>query len=347
MHTFLAVVVSYGGSPQLRRLLAALTEMDRCQVALVENRNGTAHDDLPAGVDLYEGHGNVGYGTAVNIAVRGSLLTGASREASDETSWILVVNSDVTISAETCALLPELLDSVPADTDALGFQLRDEDGRPGRGTAVLPSVRTNAYTAVRGEPAAIARWPELRYPVGAFFAIRTASFLHLGGFDPDFWMYYEETDLFARLHEAGGRVGWADDRYDIAHVGGGTVGRAGLLYAELGRSAAVYARRHRRSLGDGWLPMHLGQLALLILRKLATGRTHDALRATRILSGVATGLARPGWEPATQTPWSAVPAARRRDLGSLDLSRPGAGGMARIPTPRPAVGQKSWAAAER
>ncbi|WP_308301306.1 hypothetical protein [Frankia sp. Mgl5] len=33
---------------------------------------------------------------------------------------------------------------------------------------------------MRSEAAAEARWPELRYPVGAFFAIRAAAFLRLG-----------------------------------------------------------------------------------------------------------------------------------------------------------------------
>ncbi|EFC85653.1 glycosyltransferase family 2 protein [Parafrankia sp. EUN1f] len=352
MHNFLAVVVSYGGSPQLHCLLTALAGVAGCRVTLVENRGGTEHEGLPAGVEVYDGHGNVGYGTAVNIAVRGSLAADGSLRptgdpAPERPEWILVVNSDVTVPARTCEQLPELLASVPAGTDALGFPLRAENGGPGRGTAVLPNARTNAYVAVRGEAAAVARWPDLRYPVGAFFAIRTSAFLRLGGFDPSYWMYYEETDLFARLHAAGGRVGWADDRCQVAHVGGGTVGRAGLLYAELGRSAAIYARRHRATLGRGWLAVHVGQLVVLALRKLAAGRTHDARRAMRILGGLAVGIAQPGREPATTSRWRAVPSARRRELGRIDPETLGAGAAVWLPRPRSAVSPTSWVTADR
>ncbi|MEX5631893.1 glycosyltransferase family 2 protein [Parafrankia sp. FMc2] len=360
MHTFLAVVVSYGGSPQLACLLAALSGISESRVSLVENLTGTVHDDLPAGVRLFEGHGNVGYGTAVNIAVRGSLASGEAQPALGEPvpEWILIVNSDITVSAEACATLPDLLASVPEGADAVGFPLRGERGLPGRGTAVLPNVRTNTFTAVRGEAAAVARWPDLRYPVGAFFAIRTASFLRLGGFDPSYWMYYEETDLFARLHAAGGRVYWADDRCQVSHVGGGTVGRAGLMYAELGRSAAIYARRHRAALGRGWLAVHAGQLIVLTLRKLVAGRRHDALRAGRILAGLVAGLVQPHREPATRSRWCAVPSQARRDLGRIDAAVLGADVRSQVPLPRstpPAAVRSdpsappasSWATADR
>ncbi|CAI7979305.1 MULTISPECIES: glycosyltransferase family 2 protein [unclassified Parafrankia] len=331
MHNLLAVVVSYGGSPQLHCLLATLAGVTGCRVALVENRPGTVHEDLPAGVELYEGHGNVGYGTAVNIAVLRALRPGPAQEPrpASPPEWLLVVNSDVTMPERTRDLLPDILGSIPADADVVGFPVQAETGLSGRSTAVLPSIRTNAYTAVRGEAAAVERWPELCYPVGAFFAIRTQEFLRMGGFDPSYWMYYEETDLFARLHASGGRIAWIDDCCHVTHVGGGTVGRAGLMYAELGRSAAIYARRHGDTLGRGWLAVHVAQLAALALRKLATGRTHDALRASRILSGVATGLVQPRWEPATQSRWRAVPVATRRDLGRMDTAAPG-----QVPAPR-------------
>lgn len=311
MHSLLAVVVSYGGTSQLRPLLAALSDIDGCRVVLMENHRAASHGNLPPGVEVHQGHGNVGYGTAVNMAVARTIDRGPVPE------WLFVINSDVTVPAGTREELPKLLATTSADVDVLGFPVRTESGDPGRGTAVLPTRRTNAYTAVRGEAAAAARWPELRYPIGAFFAIRTETFLRLGGFDPSYWMYYEETDLFARLRAAGGRVAWVDDHWHVTHVGGATVGRAGLLYAELGRSAAIYARRHRPMLGRSWPAVHAAQLSVLAVRKLVAGRPHDAVRAARILSGLATGLASPAWEPAARSRWGAAPAAVRRHVGRI------------------------------
>nr|WP_045875392.1 galactosyltransferase-related protein [Pseudofrankia sp. DC12] len=316
MHILLAVVVSHGGSPHLAGLLGALTTLTGCRVALVENQPGHSHHDAPAGVRVYQGHGNIGYGTAVNLAVRHTLDDEPGQGG--RPGWVLVVNSDVAIPDDTREMLPKLLAQAPADVDVLGFGMCTDDGGPGRSTAVLPNRRTSAFTAVRGEAAAIARWPALRYPVGAFFAIRTDMFLRIGGFDPTFWLYYEETDLFARLLAAGGRIGWCDGAWPVRHTGGTTAGQAAELQRELGRAAVPYARRHRGSTGRGWLLVHAAQLVLLVARKLVTGQWPDATRGVQILVGMLQGMLWPGWEPAVRSRWRAVPAPARRRLAALD-----------------------------
>jgi GT2 family glycosyltransferase len=310
----LAVVVSYGETAQLRRLVGDLARVPGCRVVLMENRPGTRHHRLPDGVVAHAGHGNVGYGTAVNRAVALTLKEEAPPE------WLLVVNSDVILPTPTREALPSLLEQA-GDAEAVGFPMRAADGRPGRSVAILPTVRTNVFTTVRGELAAVDRWPWLRYPIGAFFAIRVETFLRLDGFDPAYWMYYEETDLFARLHAAGGRVAWVPDAWPVVHTGAGTTGRAGLLHTELGRSAAVYARAHRRSTGRFWAAVYGAQMTVLAMRKMVTGQPGEAARAVRILSGLAGGLARPAWEPAARSAWSAAPLSDRIRMGALPGQR--------------------------
>lgn len=331
MYNLLAVVVSHGGSTCLPRLLGVFAGLASCRVELVENQLTDRPNGVPRGVRVHSGHGNIGYGAAVNLAVRRLLddtaAPGADADADGNADaglpdWLLIVNSDVTVPSATAEKLPELLASVADDVDAVGFVMRDDDGAPGRSTAVLPSTRTSVFTALRGEPAAVARWPELRYPIGAFFAIRMAAFRRLRGFDPGFWLYYEETDLFARLLADGGRIDWMDESWAIGHTGGGTAGQAGELQRELGRAAALYARRHRATLGRGWPAVHAAQLLVLAARKLATGLPADAARAARILAGLVAGLVRPGWEPAVRSRWNAVPAAARQRLAALPPTAP-------------------------
>ncbi len=331
LHSLLAVVVSYGGSPHLNRLLGALAGMASCRVALVENKLGRPHGAVPDGVRVYTGHGNIGYGAAVNLAVKRALTAAPEVDAPGGLpDWLLVVNSDVAIPADTQEMLPKLLAQAAADVDALGFSIRAHDGGPGRSTAVLPTTGTSAFTALRGETAAVARWPALRYPVGAFFAIRTSAFLRIGGFDPSFWLYYEETDLFARLLAADGRIDWCDDAWPVLHTGGGTAGRDAELQRELGRAAVAYAVRHRATIGRGWLAVHAAQLALLAARKAVLGRWPDAARAGWILAGLIQAVALPWWEPAARSRWHAVPIRTRMALAGLDSVRPRPGG------PRPA-----------
>ena len=329
MIDILAVVVSYGETAQLNHLVDDLTRIPECRVVLVENKVGAHHEALPDSATVLGGHGNVGYGTAVNIAVA------HARRTAPTPDWLLVVNSDVSLPADTRDAIAPLLASASGHAEVVGFAVRTSNGGRGRSSAVLPSVRTNAFTAVRGESAAVERWPHQRYPVGAFFAIRTETFVRLGGFDPAYWMYYEETDLFARLRANGGRIAWADESWPVVHEGGGTTGRAGLLHVELGRSAAIYARAHRRSLGTSWPLVHAAQLAALAVRKVVTGRTEDAARAARIAHGLARGLADPRWEPAATSPWRATPAADRAHVGALhpghEVVRPRSGAEADMP----------------
>jgi N-acetylglucosaminyl-diphospho-decaprenol L-rhamnosyltransferase len=311
----LAVVVSYGATRQLKTLLADLASIPGCDVVLVENKPGVDHGPLPAEVTLLAGHGNVGYGTAVNLAVE------RVRELRGLPEWLLVVNSDVTLPTNTRLALPVLFREF-RDAEAIAFAMHDTNDRSTRSLGALPSVRATALTTIRGERAAVRRWPKDVYPVGAFFAIRCDTFDAVGGFDPTYWMYFEETDLFARLHAAGARTRWT--RWPVQHAGAATTAGAALMQLELGRASAIYARAHREQLGRSWPVLYGIQHVALIGRRIVSGRWNEAARAVRILRGLVLGIRHPGWEPAVVAPYRAVPrrvraemVGRRAALGAL------------------------------
>lgn len=60
------------------------------------------------------------------------------------------------------------------------------------------------------------------WPCGAAFLIRREAFEASGGYDPKYFLYMEETDLFWRLHRAGRRFEWVPEAA-VLHVGGGDV----------------------------------------------------------------------------------------------------------------------------
>jgi N-acetylglucosaminyl-diphospho-decaprenol L-rhamnosyltransferase len=304
----LAVVVSFGATSQLGSLLVDLAAIPECDVVLVENKAGVDHGPLPDGVTVLAGHGNVGYGVAVNLAVDWT------REHRGLPEWLLVVNSDVVVPAETRVMLPTLLQEARHEADVVAFPLCDLDGAPGRSLAVLPSVRATVFTTMRGEKAAMRRWPQASYPVGAFFAIRCETFLAVGGFDPAFWMYFEETDLFTRLSLRDVRMTWVSNEWPVFHAGEETTRGAPLMHVELGRSAAIYARAHRSRLGRSWPLAYAVQHVALTARRTVAGRWGEAARAARILRGLIRGLASPDWEPAVHVPYQAVPQEERELL---------------------------------
>jgi N-acetylglucosaminyl-diphospho-decaprenol L-rhamnosyltransferase len=312
----LAVVVSYGATCQLTTLLSDLASVPGCDVVLVENKPDVDHGHVPDNVTLLSGHGNVGYGTAVNLAVA------HVRERQGLPEWLLVVNSDIALPTNTRLALPVLFREFH-DADVIAFAMHDLSGLSTRARAVLPSLRTTTYTTILGERAAVRRWPHLRYPIGAFFAIRCETFTAAGGFDPTYWMYFEETDLFARLHGAGARMAWT--RWPVQHAGAATTRDATLMHLELGRASAVYAQAHRDELGTAWPVFYGIQHIALIARRITTGRWEEAARAAHILRGLIRGMRDPDWEPAVAPPYQAVPRQARvvRVGRRAEMSTPG------------------------
>jgi GT2 family glycosyltransferase len=64
---------------------------------------------------------------------------------------------------------------------------------------------------------------EVAYAAGAAFAVRRSVFEALGGFDEEFFAYFEEADFCWRARLRGYRV-WYEPRALVYHFGGGTFG---------------------------------------------------------------------------------------------------------------------------
>ncbi|HEY6691864.1 MAG TPA: glycosyltransferase family 2 protein [Solirubrobacteraceae bacterium] len=79
---------------------------------------------------------------------------------------------------------------------------------------------------------------------GAACLIAREWFDRVGGFDPEFFLYKEEEDLFLRIRRAGGRV-----RYEpgvrVRHEGGVVASRDEYLAASVARFANKHVRRAR------------------------------------------------------------------------------------------------------
>nr|MDQ3577873.1 glycosyltransferase [Actinomycetota bacterium] len=100
--------------------------------------------------------------------------------------------------------------------------------------------------------------------------IRRAVFERIGGFDPGYFMYFEDVDLGERL----GKAGW-QNVYVPAAVVCHTHGHATSLdpqrmVTELHRGAWRYVSR--RYAGWKWLPVRLALRSGLALRSLLAAR---------------------------------------------------------------------------
>ncbi len=134
---------------------------------------------------------NVGFGAAANIGV----------DATD-TPYVLVLNPDARPLGDS---LEKLAACVAADLDAAVVvpALVDEAGRAQPSRIGYPTALWTGAPAVTSFPSRRASSASDGFAVGAALLLRREAFRAVGGFDPDFFLFYEEVDLCLRLERAG------------------------------------------------------------------------------------------------------------------------------------------------
>lgn len=230
-----AVVVSASRNPHVLdppSILAALTSAG-ADVCWVRNEIGKA-----VGPPRCRGGTltlpNVGYGTAA--------MLGFARGSFD---WLLIANDDVVISDAEARRIVTHLQGRPGPIGAVGFRLLDAtDKSEQRSRVPIPGIGNLALILLGGESFALKRTTRW-YPKGAFVAVRRAALEEVGGFDPRFFLYFEETDLFTRLVSGGWKIASAPADLTVEHIGGRTTADfETLMKQELGWSTSTFVRKH-------------------------------------------------------------------------------------------------------
>lgn len=102
---------------------------------------------------------------------------------------------------------------------------------------------------------------------GAAMMVRRDLFERIGGFDPDFFMYFEECDLCRRMADEGYRIGYLPDARVMHYAGGSSRSRPWWYFRALRDSRTVYARKHMNPLQRGMVfcIVHSGYLMRILL----------------------------------------------------------------------------------
>jgi len=190
---------------------------------------------------------NEGFATACN--------QGARLSASE---YILFLNPDAEISQGT---LPSVLAHMQAPESAkigvCGIALRDDDGHRAQSCARLFTFRhllsmatgLNHFFPARFPGVHLLEWDhldtrEVEHVIGAFYFIRRKVFEAIGGFDDQFFLYYEDLDLSNRVLQSGWQIRYLAN-LEAHHIGGGTSKsvKARRLFFSL-RSRTLYSLKH-------------------------------------------------------------------------------------------------------
>jgi GT2 family glycosyltransferase len=214
-----AVVVTHHSAAVIADCLRALVPAG--QLIIVDNASdddtlAIAAREAPDARVIRNGVG-VGYGNAVNQAI-GVI----------DREFALLVNPDAIIHPGAAGRLVETADAWP-EAALFTTTVFAPDGR------IEPSHDVGVFDRRRyGSRVGEAR-PEgpccVEYVSGAVMLARMAPLRALGGFDPSFFLYYEDDDLCLRLRRAGHSIIVVPDAH-AAHHGGGSVRVSAHYYWE-------------------------------------------------------------------------------------------------------------------
>ena len=197
-----AVVVTYNGARWIRECLRSLllTTYDPLQILVVDNASsdGTAsivRDEFPT-VGLISCIRNLGYGAGCNLGIETAYRSGADH--------IVILNQDVIVTADWLQPLVSVAEDIPVigmlGPLQMGYKNRRVDPfqekileKQRMDFSYLPEEHKGNVTPVRSL-------------IGAALFIPRRTIERVGGFDPYYFMYAEETDLCERVLFHGLRI---------------------------------------------------------------------------------------------------------------------------------------------
>jgi GT2 family glycosyltransferase len=250
------VIVNWNTGDYLRQCLQSIVSADRDdvnvqRVTVVDNAStdGSAADLDDLGLPLEVAHNstNIGFAAACNQGAAGS-----------EADYLLFLNPDTRLFADTLAVVTGFMDSEQAAQIGIcGVQVLEPGGGPAISCARFPTLRVLFGKMTRLDRVAPRLFPshhltpaETRHSrvvdqvIGAFFLVRRELFTRLDGFDTRYFIYYEEVDFARRALQHGFRSYFLKQARILhaANVSSEQV-RDVRLYHSL-RSRLIYARRY-------------------------------------------------------------------------------------------------------
>jgi len=280
-------IVSYNTLHVLRACLASVLADGAREVVVADNgsTDGTLdmlRDEFPSVVVLVD-RSNPGYGSASNAAIERC-----------RAEYVMLLNSDTVLLSGALDTLRRYLDAHPRAA-VVGPRLRNADGSLQLSLHQFPTPLVTLLDYSWVGPA-VGRIPGLRklylasdshehtrvvpWVTGAALALRVSAFRSVGGFDPTFFMYYEEVDLSYRLARAGWETHFTPAA-EVTHVGRASTSHfLGAMYAQQLTSAVQYSERHhsRTAATLTSVALRFGLLCRLVGDTVRLRMTRDAAR---------------------------------------------------------------------
>ncbi len=201
------IIVSYNSRKYLGTSLPDILGSlgDRDELILVDNASTDGTVEWVRGafpsIQLVISDTNLGFGGANNLGVK---------QASGQ--FVVFINPDTRVEHGWLDALIHALEASPEIQLVTSRIVQMDD--PGRINTCGNEVHISGITLCRGigRPRdEMSTAGQVGAVSGAAFAMRRSSFLELGGYDPDFFLYMEDTDLSFRARLAGGKINFVPE----------------------------------------------------------------------------------------------------------------------------------------
>ncbi|UBF29133.1 glycosyltransferase family 2 protein [Kovacikia minuta CCNUW1] len=245
------ILVNYNGADIVGECLRSLEQFLQSypyEVIVVDNASQDGSPDLIEHtfpwVQLLKQPENRGFGAGNNIA---------AKVARGE--FLLLLNTDTQMTSD---ILPHLIRQIKdyPDVGIIGPQLLNPDGSLQLSTAWKISIvgeyqtlkQQKDYQEPKHQASITQKFKALQevdIVVGAAFFIRKALFEQLGGFDENFFMYFEESDLCQRARNLGWKILYTPE-ISVIHIRGHSVNKVSdRMRLEYRKSQLYYYQKHR------------------------------------------------------------------------------------------------------
>lgn len=239
------VVVNYASSALLRENLVGTCDDVRPDIVVVVDNLSTTGERAAlrplaasSGWELVEAPGNLGFGGGMNLGVERALELGAED--------LLLLNPDATITGESVHALQALI--AESRTTVVAPRIVDGAGAVWfDGADLYLSDGRTMGAGKRDRRLGEERWDWLS---GACLLIPAEIWRRTGGFDDEYFLYWEDVDFSRRVVAAGGSLLVAHEATAV-HDEGGTQGRdpsdrsksTGYYYFNI-RNRLLFAAKH-------------------------------------------------------------------------------------------------------
>ncbi|MBD2199023.1 MULTISPECIES: glycosyltransferase family 2 protein [Calothrix] len=245
------ILVNYNGIdvlPDCLNSIETFIDTPNYEIILVDNASSDGSAELVAEkyrhVHLIRQSENRGFGAGNNAGVK--VATG---------EFLFLLNTDTILISNVLPHLIEVMYSHP-EVGIIGTKLLNPDGS--LQISVSPAIGIKGeYQSRRLHQAArdaahlklleekFQEIQEVDIVVGAAFFIRASLFNALGGFDENFFMYFEESDLCQRAQNQGYKIIYTP-HVSLIHLKGYSVQKsANAMSIEYRRSQLYYYQKHR------------------------------------------------------------------------------------------------------